>query len=448
MWWLASALLALAVPEPSVLVARIADDNPREALRARGELLKAVAGIRGLRVAPLSRVEAIARAAHFEPLDVDSPLAAALLGRAAEVAAVVGGSVGEANGRRVLRLSVFDRSGALVYKRTLDLDNGQLASDDRDRVASALAAALGLVDTPHSPSRVVVPRPTDNPGAARELASPEPEASPALAPDTAMAAERARRFEDAVFLVKLGIRGSLISASLVDDTQGGSCASGAAGCLGNLGSNLYPGVVGRLETFPFHARLDWLAGLGLAAGGSFSQVRLQDGSPRLETAHDFGVSGEAVYRLRLGLLSGAAAIFSPSVGIRTGVELRSFEPADGRSSFHALERLAAKLGGEVVEPLGHALRLILTGSLFLAPMPGGDLSASLESRQTVSAGFGLSAELQARLGPPNASGFTGALRAGYASFDDCFEKNPGAGCDDRGQQRTLDFDALVGWAFY
>ncbi len=94
------------------------------------------------------------------------------------------------------------------------------------------------------------------------------------------------------------------------------------------------------------------------------------------------------------------------------------------------------------------MRLVLGGEWIVSPTPGRALETSLDSQSTVSDGFGLSCELQAHFASPNASGLTASLRIAYSQFNDCFEQVAGAGCSYSGSQATVDFDAMVGWAFY
>ena len=84
----------------------------------------------------------------------------------------------------------------------------------------------------------------------------------------------------------------------------------------------------------------------------------------------------------------------------------------------------------------------------MSPTPGNAVETTLASQSTASDGFGLSCELQGHFARPNASGLTASLRVAYSQFNDCFEQVAGAGCSFSGSQATVDFDALVGWAFY
>jgi hypothetical protein len=261
--------------------------------------------------------------------------------------------------------------------------------------------------------------------------------------------DRPDRFEDPGFQIELGVQGSLLGTSLVDDAQSGSCGSGGPACIGSLASNLYPGVIGRLETFPFHGRFDALAGLGFVAAGSFAPIKLEGSTPgQAGSAEDLRVSGDLVYRLRLGFLSGNAAIFSPSLGLRAGLETTRFDPRSGGTQISALDRFDARFGFEILEPLGGHARIVLGAELPVSPTPGNAAQSAVQSQSAASDGFGLSAELQGHFARPNASGLTASLRVAYEQFDDCFEAVAGAGCAFSGSQAMIDFDAMVGWAFY
>ena len=448
-----------------VLVPTIVDDDPIEATRARADLLKIVGNIPGVVIAPLSKFRKLALAADLNPLELSSAKAAAELAKTTDLTEILAGSVEEQNGRRVLRLRLFDRAGSLIYRGTLDLGERALAPEETQLVAERLTTALGLDEVPLGPSRVVVAAheperaaPVESAAAEEQPASsqpmvPEPvrRAAPELTTQLASPSldGASERFEDPGFQIELGVQGSLLNTGIVDDTQNGSCGAGGSGCVGGLGSSLYPGFVGRLQSFPFHDRLDALAGLGLVASGSFASLKIEGSAPgQVSSANDLRVTGDLVYRLRLGFLTGEAAIFSPSLGVRAGLVMSRFDPQSGATQLSALDRLGARFGTELLEPLGHSVRLVLGGDLILSPTPGSAVETALASQSTVSDGFGLSCELQAHFAPPNASGLTASLRVAYSQFNDCFEKVAGAGCSFSGSEATVDFDAMVGWAFY
>jgi hypothetical protein len=368
----------------------------------------------------------------------------------------------------VLRLRLFDRAGSLIYRGTLDLGERALAPEETQLFAERVTTALGLDEVPLGPSRVVVAR---EPEPKAELVAPDESGAVDEQPNSLqpMLVEHIRqtapelttqlvrpsldraseRFEDPGFQIELGVQGSLLNTGIVDDAQNGSCGAGGSGCVGGLGSSLYPGFVGRLQSFPFHDRLDALAGLGFVALGSFAGLKIEGSAPgQVTTANDLRLAGDGVYRLRLGVFSGDAAIFSPSLGVRAGLAATRFDPQSSASQLSALDRLGARFGAELLEPLGHAVRLVLGGDLIMSPTPGSAVETTLASQSTVSDGFGLSCELQAHFAKANASGLTASIRAAYSQFNDCFEQMAGAGCSFSGSQATVDFDALVGWAFY
>lgn len=447
-----------------VLVPTIVDDDPIEATRARADLLKVVGNIPGVVIAPLSKFRKLALAADLNPLELSSAKAAAELAKTTDLTEILAGSVEEQNGRRVLRLRLFDRAGSLIYRGTLDLGERALVPEETQLVAERLTTALGLDEVPLGPSRVVVAHeperaaPVESAAAEEQPASSHPialepvqRAAPELTTQLASPSlDRAsERFEDPGFQIELGVQGSLLNTGIVDDSLNGSCGAGGSGCVGGLGSNLYPGFVGRLQSFPFHDRLDALAGLGLVATGSFASLKIEGSAPgQVSSANDLRIAGDLVYRLRLGFLTGDAAIFSPSLGVRVGLVVARFDPQSSDTQLSALDRLGARFGAELLEPLGHSLRLVLGGDLILSPTPGSAVETTLASQSTASDGFGLSCELQAHFARPNASGLTASLRVAYSQFNDCFEQVAGAGCSFSGSQATVDFDALVGWAFY
>jgi hypothetical protein len=484
-WLLLAALLSTSAARAAVvLVPSIADDDPIEATRARADLLKVVGRIPGVVIAPLSKFRKLALAADLNPLELSSAKAAVQLGKTTNLTQILAGAVEEQNGRRVLRLRLFDRAGSLLYRGTLDLGERVLAPEETQLVAERLTTALGLEagrpggsdeagrpagsdEIGPAPSRVLIPHQPEraapveaavsalSPGeplapARPLLVEPAEEAAPTLTmqeqlPMTSLS----NRFEDPGFQIELGVQGSLLNTGIVDDTLNGSCGAGSSGCIGGLASSLYPGVVGRLQSFPFHDRLDALAGLGLVATGSFATLKIE-GSAAGETgsATDVRIGADLVYRLRLGFLSGDAAIFSPSLGVRAGLAMSRFDPQSGVTQLSALDRIGARFGTELLEPLGHSVRLVLGGDLITSPTPGSAVAETLASQSTASDGFDVSCELQGHFARPNASGLTASLRMAYGQFNDCFEQVAGAGCSYSGSQTTVDFDAMVGWAFY
>jgi hypothetical protein len=459
----ATLLTASSANAAVVLVSTIADDDPIEGLRARADLLKVIGTIPGVVIAPLSKFLKLARMARLNPLELSSAKAAVELGKTTDLTGIVGGSVEEVYGRRVLRLRAFDRAGNLIYRGNLDVSEGSLGLEERHLVSDRLSTALGLSETTRSPSRVVVAHVDEDSEPLETKATAESPSSSVSAPDvraaestpTVSAQEQAprpqpsERFEDPGFQIELGVQGSILNTGIVDNTQNGSCGAGGSGCIGSLGSSLYPGAVGRLQSFPFHARLDALAGLGFIASGSLAGIRIDGSTPgQNATADDLRINGDLVYRLRLGFLTAGAAIFSPSLGLRAGLQISRLDPQGGSAPIVALDRLGARFGVEILEPLGHSVRVVLGGDLMAAPTPGNAVESMLDSQSTVSDGFGFGCELQAHFAGPNASGPTASIRAAYSQFNDCFERVAGAGCSFSGAQTTVDFDALLGWAFY
>ena len=420
-----------------VLVLEVHDDELREGLRARADLLKVVGKIPGVGVAPLAKLTKLARAAHLD--DLRSPQATQELCRVAHLAAVLEGTINERNGRRVLHLNARDASGATIYHRAIDLAVGQLLLEDIESISGDLAAVLQYAG--ELPPRVVMTHVAPDQPVAKPLIEttpqnttrePRPEPKPA-------------RFEDPAFQVELGARGSTMTSSLTDDSQPGGCGTGGAGCLSKLGSRLYPGIEARVQAFPFHRGPEWLQGIGVALESSFSQLQVAGSAPNASlTAHDVRFDGDAVYRLRLGIFHGEQAIYAPSFGVRAGLQLRDFD-VPGSALLHPLDRFGARLGAEILEPLGRDLRVALGGVMSLSPTPGQPAEKALQSATTISDGYELDLELQGRLGT---SGFTGSLRVTYGEFGDCYERSASYGCNFSGRQASASADALIGYAIY
>jgi hypothetical protein len=437
----------------NLLVLEIVDDDVREGLRARFDLLKAAGGVPGIVIAPLSKLKKIARAEHLDPSQLGGASAARQLGQTADIAIVLSGAVDLRNGRRVLHLAARDRNGDVVYRGNLDLAVGQLLPEEIDTATGELTAALQLEPAPQESRRRVVRQTQPPPATAPPSGvgfSPEGPAAAVPQPSEPQgpAQDRPDRFEDATLQVELGVLGSVASSSLDDDSKLEGCAMGGIGCLSALGSSPYPGVVARLQTFPFHRASDALAGLGLAVGGSFAELKVAGAAPGvILTARDIRIDGDAVYRLRLRLFRGDAAIYSPSLGLRAGAQTRDFD-VPGSRLIPSLDRFGARVGAEFLEPVGHHMRMILGGVLSVSPTPGEGIEHALESRQTFSDGYEVSVEVQGRLGAPNASGFTGSLRVAYSEFNDCFERNSGQGCNYSGKQTSAGIDLMLGYALY
>ena len=182
LWGILAGVPCLATPARAavVLIPDIADEDPIEAIRTRADLLKIVGGMPGVVIAPLSKFKRLAQAAHLDPANLGSAEAAIGLGRTTPLTGILGGSVEEVYGRRVLRLRAFDRAGNLICRSSLDLGEGTLGLEDRQLLADRLMTALGLSETARGPSRVVVARAEEaTPGEPVEDADASPRAAPA-----------------------------------------------------------------------------------------------------------------------------------------------------------------------------------------------------------------------------------------------------------------------------
>lgn len=486
---LLTLLGAASAQSATILVPEFADDDPSEALRARSELLKSVGSVPGLAIAPLSKFKKLAKSARLDPKDLGNAKAAQTLGKVGHLDGVLSGAVEEVGDHRTLHILFHDAKGTLAYKRDVELANGEMRQDQADRVATGLAGALGLEDAgprraihvangeAPNPSDPDAPDPEDTRPPVRAVkrlptvpapeineerderqqtrASQHLEAAPELVEHSPDELQRLERYEDAAFELSLGLRGSQLSTQLVANAKGRCTVADNSGCVSQLSSSLYPGFTARLSTFPFHGRLDVLSGLGLIAGGSFSVLNIatgQSGSSGSFTANDLRLYGDLVWRVRLPILSGESGIYAPSLGVRVGERLWNFDPnnatAANAAQVYPLDRTAPQFAGEILEPLGHYVRLVLSAEVLLSPYPGSTIEKQLMSLQTFSTGYGLSGEVQGHFGAPNSSALTGSFKVSYESFGDCLEVDQTNHCYYNNSQTSLDLALMLGYAFY
>lgn len=476
-------LLAGTARAATILVPEFADDDPGEALKTRTEILKAAGAVEGLAFAPMWKFKKLAKAARLDPAQLGTPKAAKTLCKLGHLDGILGGAVDEDGGRKILHVQLFDPQGAVIYKRDVDVTGGEMRQDQSERIARGVAQALNLDDAAirqpvaakpgsaadeadpaetESDDHIAVVKPKHRAQPAPEVSDEQAERQQARAeqhledgPQSAHPsdeAERQKRFEDPTFELALGVNFGVLSDKLIDYTQSSPRS------ISDLESSLYPGFAARLQTFPFHARLDPLAGLGATAQFSYGGINVTPATGATFTDADLRFAALINYRFRLPILEGDAAIFSPSLGARAGLQVWKLDPPTNGASVYPLDRTAPLLGGEVIEPFGHYVRLILGFQYYFVPYPGSStdpnsIEAAQSAKETFSNGFTLDGELQGHFGPANGSALTGSLKASYTQFNDCFVQalTPNGspqGCATTNTQSDVDFWLLLGYAFY
>ena len=441
---LALCLAAGTARATTLLVPEFSDpSDPAEGSRARSEILRVVGAYPGVEIAPLFRFKRLAKRHHLNSRQLSTAHAAAVLGRSEGLDGLLAGSLLTRDGRRLVRLVLFDQSGTPAFTGDVGLSGGEVIPAEAAAAGRGIAAALGLPP-------IGAPAPAA-PAQAAEGAPPVEAAQPPVdssryppADQSSIVPVAPEPIGGPIFDASLSLRFTWRSFDLID--------THTSTTLLHFGTATpYLGIGGGFSLFPFRAAAPALQCLGLIGGASIGFVNSTytdaSGNSTSFGSTDLRVNLDLTYRLKLPAFSEAAAIYNPSLAAKVGYALFDFSvdpqnPAD----LQTVSRSALELGLDYLQPVARWMQLDFGADFFVAPTPGAAEEAVYGSSQ--SSGFGRGATASGSFGAAFAPGLGYRLALDYFAFSDRYAGNGSNGPGiNRGDESYVDLWLGLTYAF-